>query len=200
MSVERIDLQAGKLYYFKTRANGHERIFEKEEEYVRFLQRFGRYIAPVAHCFGYCLLPRSVEFCIRVKSFAGLEAAFQLIRPLDACSVERLPAWLMKQCSNLLNSYAKTFNHEHDRVGALFVDRIHIKELESADDLLLRLCDMHLRPVADLHCSRPADWRWSSYSLLLAEGPCWLSRDLLWRLIKGRDRFINLHQRLWAEG
>ena len=64
----------------------------------------------------------------------------------------------------LNREYAKDFNARHDRQGHLIRKRYGSRRVEGARDLLGAYAYVVLNPVEGGACSRPEDWRWSSYA------------------------------------
>ncbi|HRP60464.1 MAG TPA: transposase, partial [Vicingus sp.] len=59
------DLLETKCYYhIYNRANGSEKIFLNEENYLFFLQKYIEYIHPIAETYCYCLMPNHFHFLI----------------------------------------------------------------------------------------------------------------------------------------
>lgn len=67
--------------------------------------------------------------------------------------------------------YAQSFNQRHGRVGALFQGRYHSVLIERDEHLMETLRYLALNPVRAGICSRPEEWRWSSYAVLLGRAP-----------------------------
>lgn len=64
----------------------------------------------------------------------------------------------------LNREYGKDFNARHERHGHLIRKRYGSRRAEDARDLLGTYAYVVLNPVEAGACSRPEDWRWSSYA------------------------------------
>src|SRR3982751_4307659 len=103
-------LNADGYYHIVSRANGHEKLFIEPENYRFFLSRFDKYISPVADTFTYNLLPNHFHFLIKIKPANILLTQFLAVKPSNKEYDGWQPDFVMQQFSNLLNSYAKSFN------------------------------------------------------------------------------------------
>ena len=64
----------------------------------------------------------------------------------------------------LNREYSKDFNARHDRYGHLVRKRYGSRRVEGSRDLLGAYAYVVLNPVEAGTCTRPEDWRWSSYA------------------------------------
>jgi hypothetical protein len=64
----------------------------------------------------------------------------------------------------LNREYSKDFNGRHDRHGHLVRKRYGNRRVEGSRDLLGAYAYVVLNPVQAGACTRPEDWRWSSYA------------------------------------
>jgi REP element-mobilizing transposase RayT len=67
----------------------------------------------------------------------------------------------------LNREYSKDFNARHGRRGHLVRRRFGSRRVEDGRDLLGTYAYVVLNPVEAGACSRPEDWRWSSYATLV---------------------------------
>jgi putative transposase len=63
--------------------------------------------------------------------------------------------------------HAQAFNNRHEQFGGLIRDRYHTNLVETDAHFLATLRYIALNPVRAGLCTRPADWRWSSYAALI---------------------------------
>ena len=121
-------LLAGEKYHIVSRATGSEKLFTEPENYRFFLQRFDKYISPVADVFAYALLPNHFHFLVEIKPYKILKDIHENKTKLKVAQFVTKenniwqPEFVMQQFSNLLNSYTKSFNKRNGRKGALFMD------------------------------------------------------------------------------
>lgn len=60
-------LEPDKYYHIYNHAVGQDNLFNTDENYRFFLEKYAHYIIPVADIFAYCLLPNHFHFAIRIK-------------------------------------------------------------------------------------------------------------------------------------
>jgi putative transposase len=68
---------------------------------------------------------------------------------------------------HLNGAYAQAFNAQHGFDGHLFQGRFHAVLVESTWHLLELTRYLAVNPVQGGLCSRPAEWPWGSYRVLL---------------------------------
>ena len=106
------------FYHVFNHAVGFENLFRSRENFLYFLQRFNKYFQPVGNVYAYCLMPNHFHFLLQVKDTESL-----LLYANSKHNNEFDPHKLvMQQLSNCLNGYAKTYNKQYSRKGALFLD------------------------------------------------------------------------------
>ncbi|MDH6252160.1 REP element-mobilizing transposase RayT [Chryseobacterium sp. H1D6B] len=110
------NFECGYVYHIYTHANGDDLIFRDDGNYNFFLDKLLKYIVPIADVYAYCLMPNHFHLLIRFKD-------------LEQITSENEHKYLMKQFSNLLNSYAKAYNKRYNRRGALFLDFLKRKRV-----------------------------------------------------------------------
>lgn len=149
----------GAYYHVINRGNAGEKIFKS----IRDREKFFEYLAKAVELYGilihtYCLMTNHYHLIIQTPQ-ANLSATIQ---------------WL-----NI--SYATYFNKKRQRSGHLFQGRFKAI-LVDKDEYLAQLSRyIHLNPVRAKMVAKPADYRWSSYSVFigLKNKPEWLATDLL---------------------
>jgi REP element-mobilizing transposase RayT len=77
--------------------------------------------------------------------------------------------------------FAKYSNWRYERVGHLFQSRFRGVLIEHDIQLLIALCYVFFNPVSAGLCSRPQDYKWSTYAATVGLRPCpsYLSIDWL---------------------
>ncbi|MFM8535925.1 MAG: transposase [Acidimicrobiia bacterium] len=86
--------------------------------------------------------------------------------------------------------FARYSNWRHKRVGHLFQGRFRDVVIEHDMHLLIALCYIFMNPVAAGLCSRPEDYKWSTYAASVGLGPVprYLSLEWLQALFPGLTR------------
>lgn len=171
-------VQPSQIYHVCSRGNNRESIFVSGHDRERFLELYARHVTPWAETFAYCLLHNHFHLLLR---FAELDARSEAaIAP-------------SQRISNMLNAYARSFNADHHRTGALFQRPFRRVPVTTQEQLIRVVIYIHLNPV---HHELAVDfraWRYSSYSALLARGTTRLARDEVLAWYGGRRPFTQVH-------
>lgn len=206
---DKIPLIPNTVYHIYNHANGNENLFRKEENYIYFLDRYRRYIQPIAKTFAYCLMPNHFHFLIRIsseeelrnflikkkglsnedlqglKDFGGLE---ELIRKLPS-----------QQFSNLFNGYSKAINKAFNRTGSLFQPNLKRKTVEDEHYFTTLIRYIHLNPVLHNFVDDANRWRFSSLSAYNSEKPSYLDRKTVFDWFGGKQLFQEYHKNILKE-
>lgn len=185
-------LLPGEKYHILGRAVGSEKLFRQDKNYSFFLLRYQKYIRPIADTFSYCLLPNHFHFLIRPKSSKILLPYFRQLKNEDY-SVDMLPTLIMRQFSNLLNSYTKSFNEMYKRKGGLFIDYMRRVPIKSDRQFSSTVFYIHKNPVHHGYCKKMEDWKWSSYSTMLSDKRTSLLRPEVLNSFGGLKGFLDYH-------
>jgi putative transposase len=188
-------MEPGKYYHLYTHANGTENLFRSDENFRYFLNQYQKCVLPVADTLAYCLMPNHIHFLIRLK-YTSI-AKDKSPEDFDLGKENRKSS---QPFSNLFNSYTKAYNKMYARMGSLFIPNFKRKEV-SPDQYLTRIIlYIHLNPVRHRFVAHPADWRWSSFSIILNTDETWLKRDEVIHWFGNRNEFVSLHETLDLQG
>ena len=189
-------LLAGEKYHIVSRATGSEKLFTEPENYRFFLQRFDKYISPVATIFAYALLPNHFHFLVEIKPYDDLLELYKRLKPETYTPEEDnnwQPEFVMQHFSNLLNSYTKSFNKRNSRKGALFMDYLRRVQIKTDEQFFATLFYIHKNPVHHGLCKKMEDWKWSSYISILSNAPTKIERQKLIAHFGTAEQFIAFH-------
>lgn len=151
------------IYHVWTHANGNENIFREPKNYEYFLNKYEKYISPIADTLAFCQMPNHFHFLIKLKSEDYIIDYLKLKKPRNLPeTVNDLSYFLSKQFGNLLNSYCQAFNKEYKRKGSLFVPNFHRKIVDSIEYLLKLVIYIHRNPVHHGFVDSPSNWPHSS--------------------------------------
>ncbi len=70
-------LQPNTTYHIFNHANGFENVFREPENYRFFLEKYLKYIFPVAETYAYCLMPNHFHLVLRIRKREIVEALIQ---------------------------------------------------------------------------------------------------------------------------
>ena len=191
-----IPLIPGMKYHVFSRAVGSEKIFREEKNYYFFLQKYKHHISPIADTYAFCLLPNHFDFFIKIKSLDAIRSWFTKLKKKKKFEAAHAPDFIMERFSNFLNSYSKAYNKVYDRKGGLFMDYLRRVEVNTDEQFVDTVFDIHNHPVHHNYTKSIADWYWSSYKILSGNGPTDLLRKEVLEFFGGNDQFIRYHQHL----
>lgn len=104
--------------------------------------------------------------------------------------------FIMQKLSNFLNSYAKAFNKQHSRKGALFLDFTKRKEINDEFYFARVVNYIHQNPVHHGFCKTASEWIYSSYNSIIAiNKKSRLERNVIFDWFGGIEKFIEFHQK-----
>jgi len=194
MSKYYISLQPNGIYHVFSRANGWEKMFLDEEDYVKFLGKLIGYVLPVADLLGWCLIPNHFHLLVRIREPEIIKCHFRAKKRKANVDDLVIPDFLMKQFSNFLNSYAKSFNKKYKRKGSLFMDYMKRKEIETDEQLGATIFYIHKNPVHHGRSRDLKDWKWSSYLDYLTSDDSFIEKKTVLNWFQGIEHFIAYHQ------
>lgn len=117
-----------KYYHIFNHANGFENIFIDGIDRQRFLEKYLKYIIPIADTYTYCLMSNHFHVLVRIKSLEDLhkvldivsDIPFEGLQPLERLNYQTVLKKISYRFSHFFNSYAQAFNKRYDRMGGLF--------------------------------------------------------------------------------
>ena len=179
------------VYHLQSWANGDEKLFREQENYRFFLDRFIKYFYPVAELYSYSLLPDHFDLVVKIRNIEDLEKHFNLLKPDLEFDATHAYAFIMQCFSNMLNSYAKSFNKVYERRGSVFIDYVRRVEIISKEDLCNTIIQIHKTPLYFGHCKRIEHWKWSSYKNYNTFFPFIIDTNKVLELFGGRNEFLT---------
>ena len=95
----------------------------------------------IVQVIAYCLMPTHIHLILKQLQDAGISLFM----------------------GNILNSYSRSFNLNHQRKGPLWESKFQNVLVKTDEQLLHLMRYLHLNPVTAFLVDRPEDWRYSSY-------------------------------------
>jgi putative transposase len=176
-------LQPDTFYHIYNRANGSERLFNSDENYLFFLRKYKEYILPICHTYCYCLMPNHFHFLIQIKSEQELELFFnqKISSNIKAFpKFKTLEKLISKQFSNFFSCYTQAFNKQQQRKGSMFIKNFKRKKITDTAYLLNLVKYIHYNPIEAKLATELNEWKFSSYAGILSQTPTLLKRaDIL---------------------
>lgn len=206
MKIKTELLETKCYYHIYNRANGSEKIFLNEENYLFFLQKYIEYIHPIAETYCYCLMPNHFHFLIKIreeqllieyfknKTKAKLNLQGLSIENLAGLSPENLSSLVSKQFGDFFNAYAKAFNKQQNRKGSLFMKNFKRIKIEEEYYLRKLVHYIHFNPIEATLCTKSDEWKFSSYQSLISNGKSLLNREEVISWFDNLENFKYIHQ------
>ncbi len=191
-------LLPGKYYHLYNHAVGDENLFRQHENYLFFLERYGQYIFPVARTYAYCLMPNHFHLLVQIRQEEELISYYRQqkkLKPEQSCILD-YSSFVMQQFSNFCNSYAKAFNRRFDRKGALFLDYLRRKPVETEVYFTTLLTYIHLNPVRHDFCRNADEWAYSSVHSICSNKPTRLEGKAVLDWFGGIEPYIAFHKQI----
>jgi REP element-mobilizing transposase RayT len=183
-------LAYGVCYHIYNRGTNGENVFLEQRNYRFFLQRYAKYIEPVASTYAYCLLKNHFHFLVQTKTPEEQErAARETLKVSETFRVLE-PS---QQFANLFNSYAKAFNRTYGRTGSLFEHPFHRVEVTTDAYFAHLITYIHQNPQLHGFAGDFRDWPFSSYGAILSHQKTRVQRDAALARFGGRAAFLDCH-------
>ncbi|UFH56794.1 transposase [Spirosoma sp. KNUC1025] len=191
-------LLPGQYYHLYNHAVGNENLFRQHENYLFFLKRYGQHVFPVARTYAYCLMPNHFHLLVQIREEEELMTYYRQQKklPLEQNLSLDYPSFVMQQFSNFCNSYAKSFNRRFDRKGALFLDYLRRKPVETEVYFTALLAYIHRNPVHHEFCRDASDWAYSSLHSIGSKKPTRLERNAVLDWFGGIEPYIAFHKQI----
>ena len=181
-------------YHIYNRAVDKKPMFLSDENYRFFLKRYDKYLSPVATTYSYALCGNHFHFGIKIKSaedltnFENLSNLIGRYKTVHELVSHRFQIFFL--------SYAKAFNKQHGRVGTLFQTPFKRCLVDTEDKLFRMLYYHHANPQRHKLCSDFREYPWTSYSRYLNNQTSKLPKGEVFKMMGGKDRFIQYHDSL----
>ncbi|MCU0359169.1 MAG: hypothetical protein MUF75_00395 [Bacteroidia bacterium] len=119
-------------YHIYNRANGFDKLFLTDRNYMYFLEKYQQFISPMVDTFCYCLMPNHFHLLLRIKPEKELRNFFDTKETLSAtlrgyrtfegsAQQKALSLLISQQFSHLMNGYTQGLNKILNRKGSLFM-------------------------------------------------------------------------------
>lgn len=189
-----IPLETEKYYHVYNHANGNELLFLEDRNYLFFLAKMREYILPVADVCAYCLMPNHFHLLLKIKDEKTLFQFFQSFKTLEKISPEHLPLLISKQFANFFSSYTQAYNKEYKRMGSLFCKNFKRKKISSESYFIKLVNYIHFNPVVSGLINSPQEWKYSSFSAIVAGKVTLVNKAEVLEWFDGIDNFLYNHQ------
>jgi hypothetical protein len=179
-----LPLEPGSWYHIFNRGNNGEDLFREERNYEYFLRLYAFHMQPVTQTYAFCLLRNHFHVAIQVRRSTPDINVPQARTHLPPAS---------QAFASFFNAYVKGFNKTYTRTGGLFENPYRRIRIHSRAHLSTVIAYIHRNPQKHGFINDFRDWKWSSYSTLLARTETWLARDEALALFPDTGAFAAAH-------
>lgn len=189
------------FYHIYNRANGNERLFITDNNYLFFLRRYNEYLNLFLDTYCYCLMPNHFHFLVRIKNFNQIDLSkFPGFKELmesnhKVSEVDKdayISSLISRQFSNFFNSYTKAFNKQFHRRGSLFMRPFKRKKVTDEAYLRKLVHYIHYNPIA-AGLTENYSWRYSSYPAIISTNNTNICREEVIDLFDDLENFKYIH-------
>ena len=110
-------------YHIYNQGNNQETIFHEDEDYIKFLELFRKYVLPKCEVLAFCLMSNHFHFLIHTSENS---AKIKRLGNVDTCE-------LANGFRLLQSNYAQYFNKKNNRSGSLFRQKTKAKSMADGD-------------------------------------------------------------------
>jgi len=179
-------------YHIFNRGINKEILFKEKRNYTYFLNKYLKFISPIAKTYAFCLLKNHFHFlnCTRSEDILN-----KFIPEEKDYSSEQI---ISLQFSHLFNSYAQAINKRFSRTGGLFETPFRRIEVNDEHYLIQLIAYIHLNPLKHGFTKDYVNYLYSSYHLLLAGKSKILETNTVMNWFGSPQLFSSFHNN-WSE-
>lgn len=174
-----LPLKPNTSYHIFNHANGFENIFRHEANYHFFIEKYEKFISPIAETYAYCLMPNHFHLVIRIRKREVIEELirnknnnnFSKVSNFGKVELVEIEKYLSKQFANLFSCYTQSFNKVYNRMGSLFIKNFKREQILDKDYFVNAIVYTHRNPIHHGFCKNYDDYEFSSYNEII-NGVC----------------------------
>jgi REP element-mobilizing transposase RayT len=205
-------LKPDTCYHIFNHANGFENVFNENENFRYFLEKYRVYISPIAETYAYCLLPNHFHLVVRIRKREVIE---ELIRRKNSTALmnsskvpndgkiegekiisnETIEKYLSKQFSNLFSCYTQSFNKMYKRMGSLFIKNFKREIILDKEYFMNAVVYTHRNPIHHGFCRKYSDWGYCSYAEIIEGKSTIIEVEKLIKTWGAKNDYIEWHAR-----
>lgn len=184
-------LEFGKVYHIYNRGVNKRPLFETSRNYEYFIKLYFERIGPVVDTYAWCLMRNHFHFMLRIKTKKEV---------IDYLSGLNQPDSLIgfnpsKMFSNFFVAYAKAFNCQEKRKGALFERPFCRLEVDTQRYFQHLVVYIHRNPVHHGFVKHPREYDYSSYNAYFSVNPSGLRKDSVFSWFDSTVNFKAMHRK-----
>lgn len=174
-------------YHVYNHANGDDDLFREADNYRYFLEKYKKYIHPIADTLAYCLMKNHFHLMVRIKDE-------EYLMEQNLTGFENLSGLVSHQFSRLFNSYSKAFNKKYNRYGSLFNRPVKRKKINNDHYFTELIIYIHNNPVHHGFVDIIDHWPHSSYTDILKRNNSIVNAIEIIKWFGNTESFITAHQ------
>jgi putative transposase len=205
-------LQPDTSYHVFNHANGFENVFREAENYRYFMEKYRRYISPIAETYAYCLMPNHFHLVVRIRKRSVIEQLiinssnfskvqnFGKVGFVGKVGIEKIvndnviEKYLSKQFANFFSCYTQSFNKSYKRMGSLFIKNFKREPIDDKQHFFNAVIYTHRNPIHHGFRERFEEWDYSSFFEIINNRSEVVEVEKLIKTFGGRDLFMDRHQ------
>ena len=184
-------LVPNKVFHVLNRGINGMEIFRRREDYIIFIERYQKYIQPIAHTYVYCLMPNHFHILLKIKPLHLLPQKIK-----GDINNGKFTRRLSQPFSNLFNSYATSFNRFYDRKDKVFSQPFSKIIVENENYFKYLIYYIHRNPVHHKFCYDLNDWQYSSYWDYLKNNKTWFNEKAFKKYFDTKQDFKKIHHKI----
>lgn len=185
-----------RYYHIYNRGVNRENLFKEERNYSYFLEKYKKFVSPVADTFAYCLMKNHFHLLIRTKSEEEILNYYYRVRNNSLQGNYSIPdpsKILSNAFASLFKSYAQSINKAYKRTGNLF--DLPFRRIEVTTDAYFSTLVNYIHKNPQMHgfVKDFREYPHSSYCTLLSDKETHLFRQEVLNWFGGREGFREFH-------
>lgn len=184
-------LQYGKVYHIFNRGVNRMAIYKTKKNREYFLRLYRERIDPIVDTYAWCLMDNHFHLMVRIKTLG--EIFKELSTSIAPDKLQKFNP--SRQFANFFIAYARSYNNQEKRKGALFERPFCRKEVTDLDYYRQLVIYIHRNPVKGGFVTHPKDYEWSSYKDFFSVNPSGLSKDLVLSWFDSTINFKACHRK-----
>ena len=180
-----------RLYHIYNRGINGENLFKEERNYPYFLDKYMKFVLPVAHLYAYCLMKNHFHFFIEIKTEEEIRDYFEgKVKNQQDIPIESL---ISRAFNSFFKSYSVTINKTYSRTGRLFEEPFLRIEVESNRQITNLITYIHHNPQKHSFVNKFDEYPYSSYQDHLDDSPAWLARKQVLNWFGTKEEYKRAH-------
>jgi hypothetical protein len=178
------------FYHIFNRGNNGETLFRERRNYPFFLERYVRYIEPVAETYAYCLMNNHFHLLIHTRT-PDEQHAYADAHGIGQRFTPKPPS---QAFGTLFNAYARAINTGYGRSGSLFEHPFHRIPVETGAYLWRLVVYIHRNPQHHGFAPDFRSWSFSSYRAIVSSRPTRVQRAKVLAWFGNVETFVQAHE------